>query len=149
MKTTCLERFKLRVKITPTCWEWTGMQDKDCYGLLTVENQSRRAHRLAYELFVSEIPQGMCVLHRCDNPPCVNPKHLFLGTVADNNEDKRLKKRQTFGANVNTAKLTESQVKEIRVLRQSGQHLKPIAKLYRVTHQLISQICRKECWKSV
>ncbi len=70
------------------CIEWTRSKDGDGYGFIRFSGVLHRTHRIAYELFVGEIPAGMCVLHKCDNPPCINVDHLFLGTHADNNRDK-------------------------------------------------------------
>lgn len=79
------------------CWEWTASRNSYGYGQLAVVLPSgkrpRLAHRLSWELHVGPIPEGMCILHRCDNPPCVNPSHLFIGTKADNYRDMRAKGR--------------------------------------------------------
>lgn len=76
------------------CWEWTGgTLATGGYGKLSVNGAERRAHRFSYELLVGPIPDGLCVLHRCDNRPCCNPSHLFLGTRRDNNYDMATKKR--------------------------------------------------------
>lgn len=73
------------------CWLWTGSKHKQGYGLYGAG--PRRAHRIAWTLIHGEIPPGLQVLHRCDNPPCVNPAHLFLGTDKDNHQDKAAKGR--------------------------------------------------------
>ena len=76
------------------CWMWTGCVGKDGYGKVKMSGRTWRAHRMSYALFVTDIPDALCVLHKCDNPLCVNPIHLFLGTPQDNNDDMRSKGRQ-------------------------------------------------------
>ena len=81
------ERFWANVDKSDTCWEWTGYFHPYGYGVLYVEGKNILAHRLSWELENGSIPEGMQVLHHCDNPPCVRHDHLFLGTQADNIED--------------------------------------------------------------
>lgn len=84
------------------CWEWQAGRNEHGYGLFATRRSGRsRAHRVAYERFVGPIPEGLHVLHTCDNPPCVNPAHLFLGTVKDNSKDMMRKGRNR---NQNTGK---------------------------------------------
>ncbi len=93
-----MERFWSKVRITPGCWEWTAAVNHGGYGLFQYTSRScRRAHRVSYELAYGPIPKGMVVMHKCDNPPCVNPDHLELGTMADNNRDKGQKGRARNG----------------------------------------------------
>lgn len=87
-----------KVHVTPDCWLWTAGLDKDGYGKFAIglgghAQIHTRAHRFAYEVFVGTIPDGYVVCHRCDNPPCVRPDHLFAGTSLDNNDDKVAKGR--------------------------------------------------------
>lgn len=76
------------------CWEWTGNKHSFGHGLTYIDGKKQSVHRLVYEALVGPIPNGLCVLHRCDNPPCFNPAHLFLGTRKDNNKDRDEKGRQ-------------------------------------------------------
>jgi hypothetical protein len=100
------------------CWVWTASRNEQGYGCCGFNGRTYTAHRLSYELARGPIPPGMHVLHRCDNPPCVNPEHLFVGDQSDNMRDMYGKGR---GANrqgelSGAAKLTESQVREIKQL---------------------------------
>ena len=79
------------------CLEWPGQRDKNGYGMIWNGHGPRRTHRLAWELTNGAAPAGMQVLHRCDNPPCCNPEHLFLGTPKDNVVDMMAKGRDRFG----------------------------------------------------
>lgn len=117
-------RFKERmVSVESGCMEWTGERDRCGYGRMRFgNNQYKAAHRLAYQFFVGPIPEGMLVCHRCDNPPCCNPAHLFLGTAKDNSQDMLRKGREYRGRH--NAKLSEEQAQEIRSRyrpRESGQ----------------------------
>lgn len=81
---------------TELCWIWTASKNSDGYGGLKLDGKSKKAHRVSWEMHNGPIPPGMHVLHRCDNPPCVRPDHLFLGTHKKNMEDRELKKRHGF-----------------------------------------------------
>ena len=101
-------------------------------------------HRYMYEKHIGKIPKGMCVCHKCDNPACNNPDHLFLGTWADNNKDMANKERQAKGNRINTAVLTEDQVKEIYLASGSQRTL---AKIYGVSQTAIHYIKCRKSWK--
>lgn len=84
------DRFWSKVAIVDdetSCWEWQAGKLKYGYGRVRVGDKNQLTHRIAWSLIYGEIPEGICVLHHCDNPPCCNPKHLFLGSIADNNAD--------------------------------------------------------------
>jgi hypothetical protein len=87
------EVFGGKVRYAGNCWEWTGTRNQKGYGQIASGGCKGMAHRIAWTLANGPIPDGLCVLHRCDNPPCINPAHLWLGTVADNNLDKKIKGR--------------------------------------------------------
>lgn len=88
--------FKKAKKLKSGCWQWKGSSNKDGYGTTRYMGKSIMAHRLSFLLHGGEIPDGMCVLHSCDNPPCVNPDHLFLGTHQDNMDDMARKGRRYY-----------------------------------------------------
>lgn len=98
MKGTLRQRFEAKYEPIPECgcWLWTAAENEKGYGVIGVGGRGtgkRYAHRVSYELHVGPVPDGMCVLHKCDTPLCVNPDHLFLGTVADNVNDMTFKDR--------------------------------------------------------
>src|SRR4051794_23315069 len=106
-----IQNWWSKVAAGDECWLWTAGKDQDGYGKLAIGHGGRqqthtRAHRFAYETFVGPIPDGYVVCHRCDNPPCCNPAHLFVGTPDENNDDKLAKGR---GAKVWGLPLTRSQ----------------------------------------
>lgn len=144
-KMTLAEKFWSKVaKAGPDdCWNWTGTCSDKGYGMIHRRRLEKptglRAHRASWLLHRGAIPDGLCVLHRCDNRRCVNPDHLFLGTVADNNADMLAKGRQR------TAKLSATQVREIK---GSPESMPALARRYGVTLQNIIKIKRGETWRS-
>ncbi len=100
-------RFLKYVRKTEGCWLWLAYKTKRGYGQFSINKKSFRANRISYELFVGKIPDGLFVCHSCDNPPCVNPDHLWLGTQLDNVIDRDRKGRQCRGKNHWTTKNTK------------------------------------------
>lgn len=133
------------------CWEWTGRTTKG-YGEVRFKRGGRRrivrAHRLSWALCVGEIPPGLNVLHRCDNPPCVRPSHLFIGTTQDNITDMWQKSRARIlqGSQRSLAKLTEAAVLEIRA---SPLGYKRLAARYGVDRKLIQAVKKGRAWRHV
>ena len=82
-------------EVAPPCKLWHGTRDRKGYGILTISGISLKAHRVAYRLHIGKIPAGMLVCHKCDNPPCVESSHLFVGTASDNQRDAVVKKRHS------------------------------------------------------
>lgn len=128
------------IKREDECWEWKGSKTTAGYGLIYWENRLQYAHRLSLELDGRPVPPRWHACHTCDNPPCVNPKHLFVGTPHDNVKDKVSKGRHTFGENHPNSKLTDTDVKEIRKLASEGMWQSDIARLYGVNQSHISTI---------
>lgn len=91
-------KFWDHVKKFDSCWEWTAGKTRDGYGefRINAKDRSQRVHRISWFLHFGEIPKGLCVLHKCDNIPCVNPDHLWLGTINDNNIDRDVKGRNGY-----------------------------------------------------
>ena len=90
---SAFERFWEKVDLNDYCWEWIGYKRRDGYGWFEFNYKPVKAHRFSWEFFNGEIPKNLCVLHRCDNRSCVNPAHLWLGTKAQNNTDRKIKGR--------------------------------------------------------
>lgn len=129
------------------CWVWRRSVDVYGYGVLRRGDKTLKAHRVAWEAFNGPIPPGMCVCHHCDNPPCVNPEHLFLGTQADNIRDRDAKGRQADhrGEKHGQAKLTWVEVGIIRSLR--GFSMRQLASIFGVAHSQIFGIIHNKRWR--
>ena len=139
------DRFFSRfVKLENGCWQWRAHTDKDGYGILPGANQNTRSHRLSYEIHIGEIPKEMIVCHHCDNPGCVNPDHLFVGTPKDNAHDALQKGRHYIGEKNGRSKLTVEKAKEILNSDMNGQKL---ADKFGVNRSTINNVKRGVTWK--
>lgn len=108
------------------------------------------AHRFSYSIVHGEIPDGFDVCHKCDNPPCVNPKHLFLGTHKQNMADAVAKKRQARGSKAGLAKLTEKKVSKIKALYSSGGYShRSLGRKFGVDGSQITRLLSKKQWRHV
>ena len=138
------EKYVVRKK---GCWKWTGSKDKDGYGEICYGRvKSLKAHRVSWELHKGEHPGKFCVCHKCDNPECCNPDHLFLGTKKDNSIDAKNKGRTTIGEKNINCKLTKEKVIEIRKLLKKGVSQLVISKQFNVSQKSISRIKTNETW---
>lgn len=161
------------------CWLWTASKSSTGYGQLMAGGRILKSHRIAWTLTGGAIPNGFCVCHKCDTPACVNPAHLFIGSHTDNMRDMINKGRGAVGDRhgsrihpervprgdrsgsrlhpervprgeaVGTAKLTASQVIEIRALYADGDTLKRLASRFGVSFSVIGSITRRETWRHI
>lgn len=157
-KTTPEDAFHVRYAIDRVtgCWIWTGDRDKDGYGLWQLKKQPLgngkylrkriRASRLSWQIYKGPIPDGMRVLHTCDNPPCVNPEHLFLGTPKQNSEDMSAKGRSPRGERQGKSVLKEA---DVIFIRNSDKTLDELAAQYGVSIQTISDARNGRTWSHI
>jgi hypothetical protein len=147
---TFVEKFWATVaKLPGGCWEWQGKRYSNGYGCFSAGFDRYLAHRVAFILAGGTLEgRDSLVCHHCDNPPCVNPSHLFKGTTKDNIQDKMQKGRQRGprGERSSKAKLDRSDVAVIRGMRAAGETQKRIADLFHVSPKQISVICSGKQW---
>ena len=164
-KPTNLERFWQKVDKSGNCWIWLAAKDRKGYGMFSIgsshkpdgnrRNSMVKAHRFSYELISGPIPKhdsfhGFCVLHRCDNPACVNPAHLFLGTNADNVKDMDRKGRRVTVAKKGDAHgmaiISEHQAREVYMRAWLGELQAAIAADFGISIPLVSAIKTGRLW---
>ena len=132
------------------CWEWLGTKIVEGYGTFSIKNIEVKCHRLSFFLHTGVLNKSLCVCHLCDNPSCVNPNHLWLGTLQANNFDKTLKGRTAKGSMfVNKTLLNEKDVKDILIRLRNKESCVSIAKDYPASVQAISHIKAGRSWKHV
>lgn len=145
-------RLYLRRYIVPGgCWEWTGPTYPNGYGRISFCSYPETVHRVSWIVHVGAISEGQCVLHSCDNRPCFNPKHLFLGTHQDNHDDKIAKGRMRHGHRCGEAnsgaKLTWQNVEEIRRRCDAGETTYKLAEELGVSQALVWNVWHGKAWR--
>lgn len=128
------------------CIEWDGNKNKNGYGMISISNKRHQITRLIYTMRIGPIPDNMFVCHRCDNPNCINPSHLFLGSALDNSTDMVQKGRQAKGNKNGNSKLDEEKVITIRSLHKNGYSLKEISRQFNISKANTSDIVNRKTW---
>jgi hypothetical protein len=149
-KITCppKEHFESKFIVTPGCWIWVAGKNKHGYGQFYDGESRHRSHRYSYETYVGPISDSLCVCHRCDNPSCVNPDHLFLATNAENTKDRSQKGRTTrqFGEENKQSKLVVEDILKIRKMAGSNSE---IAEVFSISPSNVSYIKNRKSWAHV
>ncbi len=149
---TDIERFDCKVTAPDErgCWNWTSTKTKKGYGTFWIAGARLYAHRVRWVREHGQIPSGLCILHKCDNPSCVNPSHMQTGTKAENNADMWAKGRARPGVHRGEAhgmsRLSGSQVCEIRELRDSGASALALSVRFSVSISQITRIVSRKSW---
>lgn len=145
--------FWAKVNMLGDCWEWTGATTDGGYGKLGYAGHNFTAHRCSYEYVFGRLPEDMWVLHKCDNPPCVNPAHLFLGVAKDNTADMYAKGRAprlgAKGEANRASRLTNEMVVQIREDYADGAAPADLAEQFGFTVEYIRLLIRGKAWSHV
>ena len=159
-----IERFITKIPVTDNdsiCWEWSinpntkkARKHAD-YGVFTLKQNNIVPSRMMWMLTYGEIPDGMLICHKCDNPPCINPFHLFIGSYADNTKDMVMKGRKSTivypdrlprGINHKNAKLNDVDILQIRTMSSKGVSYKDIKAQFNIGKSNISSIINRKTW---
>ena len=143
-----LRRFWDKVEKSDGCWEWMGYRNPKGYGHFRARGRARLAHRVSWEIHHGEDPGDLCVLHKCDNPSCVRPDHIELGTIATNQRQMVARGRSARGVRNWKAKLDPDKVREIRRLAQRHTY-RDVARMFDTTCSTISNIVNRKEWRHV
>lgn len=145
------------IQTSDGCWEWTG-ERRGGYGRVCINGKKIQAHRLSYSVFVGDVPPEMFVCHRCDNPCCLNPTHLFLGTTQDNMDDCRRKNRTASGHRSTAARYPERvargerhpcaklSIEQVQAIRRDTRPQKEIAREFGIYQSAVSKIKNRKRW---
>ena len=141
-----MKGFWEKVKKGSGCWEWTAHKNSQGYGMFNYFGEIWLAHRVSAKINGMDV-EDVCVLHHCDNPSCVNPKHLWLGTRGDNNKDRHKKGRSRGGRNIGEANpMSKLTAEEVRWIRQLGGSQYKIAKCFGITQSTVSRLKSRGSW---
>ena len=158
-----IERFWSKVNKNGDCWEWDSCM-RSGYGAFKLNGKSVSAHRISWIMANGDIPDGMGILHKCNNRCCVNPAHLYVGTQKDNVRDAiaigahkmftavdaiKAYRSRPIGSRVGPSKLTENDVRKIRTLRDGGLTYRKIAGFYGIDHTTVISLIKGETWGHV
>ena len=147
----CSLKCRLLAKVRKSetgCWEWIGGKDQDGYGLLSINDKSQRASRISFEVFnCQKVPNGKCICHTCDNPSCINPGHLFVGSALENAHDMIQKKRARYAEGKKI--LNEEIIKRIFFLKKKGLTNNEISYCFQISLQHLSSILDRKIWTHV
>jgi len=147
------ERLLKHIRVTASgCWEWVGRVDEDGYGRIEYEGKDQPASRVMWIVCKGPIPADVLVCHTCDNPPCINPDHLFLGSNAENTADSVAKGRRkgiNLGESNNMTSLTDEVVRQIRSEEASGVTQIEIARKRGIPKVTVHNVVRRKTWKRV
>lgn len=146
------DRMLSRRVISPEtdCWEWTGAASPLGYGKVGIGHTVYQVHRVSAHLYLGfDLKSELAVCHKCDNPRCFNPDHLFIGTKGENSQDMTNKGRSTFGERNPAAKLTAAAIPQIRALAMSGVHPEVIGQQFGIARRTVSDIVRRIRWRHV
>ncbi len=133
------------------CWLWVGARNEKGYGIVGLRGITTKAHRISYQMFVREISREECALHHCDNPPCCNPEHLFIGDRNENNQDmirkgrynrERKKRGYRLGENHQGNKFSDAVIRQVRRDRAKGMSYSKLAKKHSMNQAYCWNICR-------
>jgi len=153
MRKSVSDRLRDKTEVTDGCWLWRGHALPKGYGVMSVGGSPKLTHRLSWEQEHGPIPPGLMVLHRCDNPPCLRPSHLFLGTAADNTNDMIAKGRarpaHVIGERQGTSKLTDAKVLAMRERYALVPSLPALAREFGVTVPTVWKVIHRKAWKHV
>lgn len=136
--------FKAKIRVTPGCWIWNGVVLSNGYGQFTMKGKRYGAHRFSYSAYIGKIEDGIFICHKCDNPICVNPDHLFPGTPLENMRDKIKKGRQAVGENANRGHL---KAQDVLAIRSSQSSTKEEAEKYGISTANVKSIRARKIWK--